>query len=145
MGNKNLSDVEKGIALAWRQEEVTFAEIARRLGQNISAIKKLCARARRMPTDHISQWIPQSRRPRKASQDADRLLRRVLVQNPSKTAGELKRTHPKVLKGVSERTIQHRLQKELNLPSHKACKKILLTKRMAKKLWPFARHARNLC
>ena len=62
-----------------------------------------------------------------------------VMKDPRVTANELKKKHPELLEGVSERTIQHRLQKELELPSQKPAVKPLLTKQMTKKRQDFAR------
>ena len=47
--------------------------------------------------------------------------------------------HPELLENVAVRTIQHRLQKGLGLPSRKAAKKPLLTERMKKQRIAFAK------
>ena len=41
-----MSDIDKAKVLAWRHEQVTFAEIARRLGRNVSTVKSLAACAK---------------------------------------------------------------------------------------------------
>ena len=47
--------------------------------------------------------------------------------------------HLELLENVAVRTIQHRLQKDLGLPSRKAAKKPLLTKQMKKQRIAFAK------
>ena len=47
--------------------------------------------------------------------------------------------HPELLENVAVRTIQHRLQKGLGLPSRKAAKKPLLTEQMKKQRIAFAK------
>ena len=116
-----------------------MSEIARRLGRGIATIKRLCARAKGMPPSHIPQRKPQPGRPRKTTKKADALLKLEVSRVPAMTAGDLKRANPKLLEGVSERTIQHRLQKVLDHPCRSAAKKPLLTKAMAAKRIAFAK------
>ena len=70
---------------------------------------------------------------RKTSPRTDKVLKREVLAEPSITAVELKKKHPDLLKKVSVRTIQHRLQKDLKLPARRAAKKPLLTEAMKKK------------
>lgn len=62
---------------------------------------------------------------------ADLLLQRKVMKDPSLTASALKINHPKELQNVSERTIQHRLQKQLNLPTRAPADKPMGEKRLA--------------
>ena len=52
--------------------------------------------------------------------------------------------HPELLENVAVRTIQHRLQKGLGLPSRKAAKKPLLTEQMKKQRIAFAKKIHSL-
>ena len=61
------------------------------------------------------------------------------MKDPRITANELKIKHPSLLGEVAERTIQHRLQKDLNMPTFKAAHKPLLTRRMVNKGLQFAK------
>ncbi|RXG60676.1 hypothetical protein Avbf_14809 [Armadillidium vulgare] len=70
---------------------------------------------------------------------SDQLLKREVMSNPWITVAQLKREHPELLNDISTRTLQHRLQKELNLPCRRAAKKPLLTDNMRKKRLLFAR------
>lgn len=65
------------------------------------------------------------------------------MKNPLLAAGQLKKSHPKLLGNISERTIQHGLQKELYLPTFKSAKKPLLTKVMVIKRFAFAHKYEN--
>lgn len=80
-----------------------------------------------------------SGRPRKTSPRTDQLLKREVMSNPSITALELKENHSELLKKVTVRTIQHRLQKDLKLPTRRAAKKPLLTENMKKKRLQFCK------
>ena len=55
------------------------------------------------------------------------------------TALELQNLHPKLLQHVKIRTVQHCLQKDLDLPSRKPAKKPLITERMKTKRLAFAK------
>ena len=59
-------------------------------------------------------------RPKVTSKKTDALMKREVLKHPSITAAELKEKHPDVLGSVSIMTVQHRRQKELKLPSHRA-------------------------
>ncbi|XP_072401695.1 uncharacterized protein [Diabrotica undecimpunctata] len=59
--------------------------------------------------------------------------------NPSITATELKNKHPGLLQSISTRTICHRFQKDLTLPSRRAAKKTLFTKATKKKRLDFSK------
>lgn len=63
--------------------------------------------------------------------------------DPGITALELKEKHPKLLQDVTVRTVQHRLQKDLKLPSRRAAKKPLLTDKMRKKRLQFCKNYRH--
>ncbi len=64
------------------------------------------------------------------------ILKRQITKYPAMTAADLKETVPKV-SSFSDRTIQHHLQKSLNLPNISAAQKPLLTPRMKKKKLAF--------
>ena len=70
-------------------------------------------------------------------------MKREILKNPFMSATELKKNNPNLLHDVSIRTIQHRLQKELRLPAHRASKKPLLTMKMRGKRMQFARKYRQ--
>ena len=55
--------------------------------------------------------------PRITSQKTDKLLLLKVKKNPHLTAADLKRMHPKLLSNVALRTIHHKLQKDLGMPS----------------------------
>lgn len=139
MAPTNLSTEEKARILAWKAENVSTKEISRFAGRGESTIRRLVATARDLPPNVVPPRKPVPGRPRKTSKATDNLLRRESLKDPEITAGELKRSHPNLLQGVSERTIQHRLQKELCLPTYKPADKPLLTQPMVKKRLAFAR------
>lgn len=136
---KNLSDVEKARILALREEGVPTNEIVRRTGRGEATIRRIAAAARGLPPNQIPKRKPGSGAPRKTSKGTDVLMRREVLKNPFFTANDLKRDHPQLLANVSVRTLQHRLQKDLGIPSRRAAKKTLLTPRMAKKRIDFAK------
>lgn len=138
MAPTNLSREEKARILAWKMENVSTKEISSRTGRGQSTIRRLVATARDLPPNVVPPRKPVPGRPRKTSKFTDKILRRETLNNPEITAGELKRSHPTLLQGVSERTIQHRLQKELGLPTYKPAAKPLLTPSMVKKRLAFA-------
>ncbi|XP_076038565.1 uncharacterized protein LOC143023828 [Oratosquilla oratoria] len=80
-----------------------------------------------------------SGRPQKNSKATDNLLKREVRKNPRVTAAQLKESHPKLLENVSVRTVMHRLQKDLKLPSRTAARKPLLTDHLQKARLAFAK------
>ena len=142
MAPTNLSQEEKARILAWKTESVSMKEISRRTGRGESTIRRLVATARFLPLNVVPPQNPVPGRPRKTFKHTDNILRRETLNNPEITADELKRSHPTLLQGVSERTIQHRLQ-ELRLPTYTPAAKPLLTPSMVKKRLAFARKCKD--
>ena len=87
---------------------------------------KLLASAKGLPPNKVPKHRFGGGRKKKTSNATDTLIKREVQKNPRLTALELKNLHPELLKNVAVRTIQHRLQKGLGLPSRKAAKKPLL-------------------
>ena len=79
-------------------------------------------------------------RKRKTTARPDHLSRREMLLRPSITPASLKNKHPKLLEGVSIRTIQHQLKNDFGLPCRRAAKKPLLTEKMRKKRLTFAKN-----
>ena len=78
-------------------------------------------------------------RPKKTSKTTERLLKNTVMKEPTITAKELKDQIQGPLQNVSVRTIQHRLQKDLKMPSRSAAMKPLITSKMKKKRLDFAK------
>lgn len=84
-----------------------------------------------------------SGRPRKTTLRTDKLIKRTVLIKPQITAKEIKSEHYNLLNDVSERTIRHRLQKELGMPSRHAAKKPFLDAKMRKKRVEFCKQHMN--
>ncbi|KAG7160129.1 Gastrula zinc finger protein XlCGF57.1-like 4 [Homarus americanus] len=76
---------------------------------------------------------------RKTSPRTDNILKCEVMSDPAETGSTLKKKHPDLLKHVAIRTIQHRLQKDLGLPTRLTPKKPLLTEAMKKKRLNFCK------
>ena len=139
MPGKYTSSEEKARILAWRQEKVPIKEICARSGRAKSTIMKLLASSKGLPVNTVPKHKFGGGRRKKTSNTTDKLIKREVEKNPRLTALELKNMHPKLMENVAVRTIQHRLQKGLGLPIHKAAKKPLLTQRMRKQRIAFAK------
>ena len=100
---------------------------------------KLLTSAKGLPPNKVLKHRFGGGRKKKTSNATDTLIKREVQKNPRLTALELKNLHPELLENVALRTIQHCLQKGLGLPSRKAAKKPLLTKRMKKQRIAFAK------
>ena len=138
MPGKYTSSEEKAKDLARRQEKVSLKEMCARSGRAKSTVMKLLASAVRLPPNKVPKHRFGGGRKKKTSNATDTLIKREVQKNPQLTALELKNLHPEPLENVTVRTIQHRLQKGLGLPSRKAAKKPLLTEQMKKQLIAFA-------
>ncbi|KAG7159582.1 hypothetical protein Hamer_G004234 [Homarus americanus] len=122
MPGTNLTREEKVRILTLIEEKVPVNEIVRRTGRNKATIHRLKAVARDLPPASVPPAKPRSGRLRKTSKTTDALLRREVLKTPHITAAELQRNHPDVLGNVAQRTIQHRLKKELHLPCRRPAK-----------------------
>lgn len=85
-----------------------------------------------------SLMTKRSGRPRKTTKKTDSLISREVKKNPFISAREIKNSTP-LLQNVSERTIRHRLSKDLKMPARKPRKKPLLTKKMRLKRLSFCK------
>ena len=85
-----------------------------------------------------SLMTKRSGRPRKTTKKTDSLIIREVKKNPFISAREIKNSTP-LLQNVSERTIWHRLSKDLKMPARKPRKKPLLTKKMRLKRLSFCK------
>ena len=66
-------------------------------------------------------------------------MKQEVMQSPALTASKLKKMHPDPLNRVSTRTIQHRLQKDMGLPTRRITKKPMLTEAMKKRRVAFCK------
>ena len=80
--------------------------------------------------------MKRSGRPCKTTLRMDRKIRRLLEANSFLISTNIKRLIPELAE-VSVRTIRHRVNKDLKLPSRKPLKKPLLTQKMAKQTLEF--------
>ncbi|KAG7156092.1 Transposable element Tcb2 transposase-like 4, partial [Homarus americanus] len=118
------------------RNKLTLHEKARALTQlelGMQAIYNLKHAAAPLPPGAIPKRKVGSGAVRKTSIRTDNILKREVMSDPAVTASTLKKKHPDLLKHVAIRTVQHRLQKDLSLPTQRAAKKPLLTKAMKKK------------
>lgn len=143
MRGTELSAVEKARIIAWRDENVTIKDICARSARGKTSVMKVLSEAKGLPPGGLPVRKPRSGRPRSTSKGTDKLIKREVLKNPRLTAAELKNIHPDVLRNVSVRTIQHRLQRDLDMPCRIAAQKPLLTARMVKQRMCFARQYKD--
>lgn len=110
-------------------------ESGRQTGHGAITIRCLVAMDHSLPP---SVPPPMSGRPKETFRGKDMLLWREVLMQSDITAGQWKKMHPQLLHGVTERTVQHCLQKELGLSTRSAAEIPLLTKPMIKKRLAFA-------
>lgn len=139
MAGNYLTASEKACILAWKYDNVSNKEIARRSGRSLATIKRLVAASRGLHPNAVLLNKPKSGRPRKTSKTTDNLLKREVMKQPTITSSEIKKANPKVLGHVSQRTIRRRLQVDLKLPSRKAARKPMLSAVMKTKRVAFAK------
>ena len=112
--------------LILREEGYSIREIAQRVACSSAAVGKVIQRFRNSGSYEIQR---RSGRPRKSTESDDALLKRVVLKNPAVTSTDLRKNNP-FLQKLSERTIRHRLQKELKMHTRKIGKRPLLTNAM---------------
>nr|CAH7716389.1 unnamed protein product [Callosobruchus chinensis] len=139
MGRKKLKMEGKSRALTLLEKGDTVSAVARDLGVSRETIYQLKRSASMLPPGEVPIRKKGSGAPRKTSKRTDELLRREVLKSPSITAVELKHKHQDLLKDVATRTIRHRLQKDLGLPTRRSAKKPLLTEAMKKKRLAFCK------
>ena len=130
---KKLSCEEKTRCLTLLGEGRSVIHVSTIMKISRQAVYNLKRAAKSVSPGMIPSRKPGSGAKRKTTKRTDQLLKRKVMSDPSITAATLKMELPELLKDVSIRTIQHRLQKELGLPCRRAAKKPLLTKKMKKK------------
>ena len=137
MGRTKLSMLEKSRAIALLDQGMSVIRVAADLKVSRQAIYRVREAAATLPPGTTPPRKPGSGAPRKTSSRTDTLLKREVMLNPSISAASLKKTHPDILQNLTIRTIRHRLQKDLGLPTRRAAKKPLLTTAMKKKRLEF--------
>lgn len=139
MGRKKLTMEEKSRALTLLEKGNSVFDVSRDLAVSRKTIYRLKRSAMSLPPGMVPQRKSGSGAPKKTSSRTDKVLKREVMSNHSITAIELKSKYPELLQNVATRTIRHRLQKDLGLPSRRAAKKPLLTAAMKKKRLDFCK------
>ena len=124
--------------LTLHREGKSYTQIGNAVGRHRETVKRWILRDSECKKIVTPTRKEGSGRARKTSRTTDRLLRRVVLNKPSISARELKQKLPNILENVSIRTIQHRLQKDLKMPSRRAAKKPFLSAAMKVKRLKFA-------
>ena len=138
MPEKYTSNEEKARILAWRQENLPMKIICERSGRGKATIMRLLAAAEDLPNNTVPKHKFGAGRKKKTAPHTDTIIKRELQKNPRLTALELQNLHSELVQHVKIRTVQHCLQKDLDLPSPKPVKKPLITERMKTKRLAFA-------
>ncbi|KAG7177392.1 putative Transposase-containing protein 19 [Homarus americanus] len=133
MGHNKRTLHEKARALTQLELGMSVIRVAADLKVSRQAIYNLNHVAAPLPSGAIPKRKVRSGAVRKTSIRTDNILKREVMSDPAVTASTLKKKHPDLLKHVAIRTIQHRLQKDLSLPTRRAAMKPLLTEAMKKK------------
>ena len=100
--------------------------ICERNGREKATIVRLLAAAKDLPNNTVPKHKFVGGRKKKTSPHTDMIIKRELPKNPRLTALELQNLHQELLQHVKIHTVQHRLQKDLDLPSRKPAKNLLL-------------------
>ena len=123
MSGKYTIDEEKARILSWRQENVPIKVICEHSGRGKATIMKILGAVKELSHNTVPKHKFGGGRRRKTSRFTVTIMKRELQKNPRLTALDLQVLHPNLLKIVTIRTVQHRLQKDLDFPSRKAVKK----------------------
>ncbi|KAG0729791.1 Transposable element Tcb1 transposase [Chionoecetes opilio] len=143
MGRNKLSNEEKTRALTLLKEGASVIRVAAEVNVTRMAIYNQKKAVESLPPGTVPPRKPGSGAPQKTSPRTDKIMRREVLNDPAITAAELKKNHPALLGNVSVRTIQHRLQISLKLPTRRAANKPLLTEAMKKKRLSFCKRYRQ--
>jgi transposase len=141
-GVKHLTTEDKASILAYRDAGWSSMAIASRLGRDKATINRILAAAKASPDLGVPSRKKGSGRPRQVTEDVLKALKRQITKYPGMTAGQLRETVPE-LSTLSDRTVQHALQKYLRMPSRVAALKPLLTEKMKRKRLAFCHTYKN--
>lgn len=107
-----------------KEEGYTHKEIAHRLGIHFKSVAYILKKHRQTGSVRDRR---RAGRPRKSTKRGDNRLRRVAIINPWLTSYDIRREYLDL--GLSARTIRRRLCNDFKLPSRRAAKKPLLSKK----------------
>jgi IS30 family transposase len=133
-----LKNEDKVRIFSWKEDGMSTAEIAKRLGRHRVSIDGLWAKSKSLLKFVIPQRKMVSGRPKTMKKVMKKMLKRQAVKFPEMTAANLHNSVPE-LRTVSEWTIQWTIQKDLKMPSRIAAQKPLLTMKMKAKRLKFAK------
>jgi transposase len=139
---RKLSFEDKARILAWKEDGVSAAEIADRLGRHHSSIQRLLAKAKSLPPRSIPARKKGSGHPPIITKHGLKCMERYVKKKPWATDGDNKEKVPEVA-AVGLHHILKLLVEKLRLPSRVAAQKPLLTKKMKAKRLAFAKKHRN--
>ena len=130
-------------ALTLLEQGVSVIRVAAELQVTRMTVYRLKKAGDALPPGTTPRRKKGSGRPRKTSARTNFILKKEVKADPGITALELKEKHPKLLQDVAVRTVQHRLQKDLKIPSRRAAKKPLLSDKRRKKRLQFCKKYRH--
>ena len=136
MPRKHINDIERAQTIAWSQEKVSQADIAKRLNGGKRSIGRLIARHKQRPEESIPRRKKGSGRPKKITKGERQKIKKIIEKNPMLTNKEIK---TKLKLQISLRSIRRILLEQLELKSYVAAKKPLLTKSKKQKRIKFAK------
>ena len=139
MPNVTLKPEEVGQVIGLYKGGAKLKDISSQTGINLRTCQRLVKRFKEEGEQEIPQPKPKPGRPKSVSQHTLRVLRRQLVSQPSITARELKERNPRLLAGVSLRTVQERIHEDLHFKSFRARRKPHLTPSQIKKRISFCK------
>ena len=101
---KQLDQIGKTRAIAWYQEDVSQAEIARRLDASKSTIYSLLRRYKNENT--IPDSMQGSGPPKKVTEEILKVIEQSIKKNQMVTSNQIKQMNKKQLKNISTMTIK---------------------------------------
>ena len=131
MGKTHLSDAEKGRIIEARESGLTITEISKKFKREKTDIFSLLKRHRTEPRGVVPPHKKNPGRPSKLSRTTMHLLKMKLNKNPIITAFELQEMYPDLLNGVSCRTTQFCIHRDLKMSIPKAAAKPLITEQLS--------------
>ena len=143
MGPKNISDDTKKHILDLRRNGASIGQIASRIGLSKSTVHMWCKRGEGLKAGEAPPTFHAPGRARVTSPATDRVMKRTVKEHPLISARLLQQEMPESLGHVAIRTIQHRLQKDLDLPARRPAYKPMLTRAMKAKRLAFAKRYKD--
>lgn len=136
---KGSSKLMKEVVMSLVWEGISNYEIGKKIGRSEATVRRVKKTSIALGTGVTLERKIGSKRRGKKDARADKLLVREMKKDLFITTRKLKGMHASLLENVTKRTIQHQLQKDLNIPCRRVAHKPLLAERMKEQQFYFCK------